>query len=83
MNSPATPDFASYARQLGLTRTSYTVDEAFEHLSVKSSLGWKLIRQGLLGTPVRLTGKKTTVLAIDIAKLIWDRQQDNLDKLVP
>jgi hypothetical protein len=74
MNSPADPDYAAIARSYGLTAATYSIDKAFEHLGVKDWLGWKLVRQGALRA-IRLTGKKTVVPAVDIAKLLHQRQQ--------
>jgi hypothetical protein len=73
-NPSANPDFAALARELGLTNAVYPIDQAFEHLGVKASLGWKLIRQGALRA-IPITGRKTVVPAVDIAKLIHERQQ--------
>jgi hypothetical protein len=74
MNTPATPDFAALARELGLDAATYPIDQAFRHLGVKDSLGWKLVRQGALRA-IRLTGRKSVVPAVDIARLLHERQQ--------
>jgi hypothetical protein len=70
----STPDFAAYARQLGLDRATYPALEAFKHLGVGESLGWDLIGQGALRS-IKLTPKKTVVTAESIAHLLYERER--------
>jgi hypothetical protein len=52
----SSPDFAQYARELGLSQTLYPALEAFRLLGVGKSYGWaKLVATGELPV-VRLPG---------------------------
>jgi hypothetical protein len=53
----------------GLDRATYTPDEAFAHLSVKQSMGWNLVKHGLLPT-IKFGRKKTVIRRIDIVRLL-------------
>jgi len=73
----AVPDFAQYARDLGLTQVLYPTLEAFELLGVGKSYGWaRLVATGVLPI-VRLPGGKLTMVkAVDIARLIHQREAE-------
>jgi hypothetical protein len=73
----SSPDFAQYARELGLSQALYPVLEAFRLLGVSKSYGWAtLIATGVLPV-VRLPGGKLTMVrAIDIARFIHEREAE-------
>jgi hypothetical protein len=73
----AVPDFALYARQLGLNQALYPALEAFRLLGVSKSYGWaRLVATGELPV-VRLPGGKLTMVkGVDIAALIHRREQE-------
>ena len=73
----AVPDFALYARQLGLTQALYPALEAFRLLGVSKSYGWaRLVATGELPV-VRLPGGKLTMVrGIDIARFIYEREAE-------
>ena len=73
----SSPDFALYARQLGLNQALYPALEAFRLLGVSKSYGWaRLVATGELPV-VRLPGGKLTMVrAIDIARFIHEREAE-------
>jgi hypothetical protein len=73
----AVPDFALYARELGLNQALYPALEAFRLLGVSKSYGWaRLVATGELPV-VRLPGGKLTMVkGTDIAALIHRQEQE-------
>jgi hypothetical protein len=71
------PDFAGYARQLGLNQALYPALEVFRLLGVSKSYGWaRLVATGELPV-VRLPGGKLTMVkAVDIARFVHKREAE-------
>jgi hypothetical protein len=68
-------DLAQFARELGFDQIGYAPKTAFKLLDLGSTLGWRLIRDGELEA-VKLTGKKTIITSVSMARLIHRRQQE-------
>jgi hypothetical protein len=71
---PPTEFFAQLARELGFKHTFYPVERAFREIGIGRAYGWKLVRDGELPT-TRLSGRKTIIASVHLARLVWRRQQ--------
>jgi hypothetical protein len=80
MSGSPTPEFfVRLARELGLDRAFYPVEDGFREIGISHAYGWRLVKTGELPT-TRLAKRKTIVAAVDLARLVWRRRQSPPDK---
>jgi hypothetical protein len=62
------------ARELGLDRAFYPVEDGFREIGISPAFGWHLVKRGDLSV-TRLAKRKTIVAAVDLARFVWHRRQ--------
>jgi hypothetical protein len=73
----SSPDYVQIAREFGLDRAVYPLDDAFRHIGVSRSYGYELIDRGIF-KPIRLADRKVVIRGTELAKYLHDHDEQSL-----